>query len=92
MAKKEFLKEEREEMTLEEAKAYRASLHRPQPKVLTLDEKKDLFRLYWAQERKSYGSARKLEHLLWTHLVATGNSDPEAFEAGISHFGLKKIK
>jgi len=82
---------ENQEMTLEEAKAYRASLHKPQEKTLSDQEKRELFRLFWAKSRRKYGKSRELEQILWIHMKATGFDVPEKFEAGIDHFGLKKI-
>lgn len=88
MAKKEL----RTEMTLEEARAYRASLYKPQKKQLTPREKREKFRLFWAKSRKKYPSkTNELEKILWLHLLATGHDDPEKFEKGLQHFGLKKI-
>jgi len=80
------------EMTLEESKAYRASLHKTTEKVLSDDEKKEQFRLFWAKEKYKYGKAKSLEPILWMHLKATKQDDPSKFEAGLQHFGLKKVK
>lgn len=91
MAKKEWKEgQPKEEMTLEEARSYRASLHKPPQKKLSLREKREQFKLFWAQSRKKYGRPRELENVLWTHLVSTGNDEPEKFQAGLDHFGLKK--
>ena len=87
MAKKDL----KEEMTLEESKAYRASLYKPVVKVLSDTEKREQFRIFWAQSRKKYGKARDLEQILWLHLKDTKHDELEKFEAGISHFGLKKL-
>jgi hypothetical protein len=87
MAKKDL----KQEMTIEEARAYRASLHKPQKNKLSEQEKRNQFRLFWAQSRKKYGKPKKLEEILWLHLAGTGHDEPEKFEAGIKHFGLKKI-
>lgn len=85
-------KEHKANMTLEEARAYRASLHVPKEKDLTDKEKRESFRMFWAQSRKKYGNkSKELEQILWLHLKATGNDVPEKFEDGISHFGLKKV-
>lgn len=78
-------------MTMEEAKAYRASLWKPQETVLSEQEKREKFRLFWAQSRRKYGKSKELEQILWIHFKATGFDVPEKFEAGIAHFGLKKI-
>ena len=90
MAKKE-LKEEQKPMTLEEAKTYRASLFKPAVKKLSEAEKREKFRLFWAQSRKKYGRPRELEPILWIHLQATKQDEPEKFEEGLKHFGLKKL-
>lgn len=87
MAKKEV--QEKEEMTLEEAKAYRASLYRPTKTNLSDSEKREKFRIFWAQSRKKYGKSKELEQILWLHLVAIGCDDPEKFEEGTRNFGLK---
>ena len=88
MAKKEL----KQEMTLEEAKAYRASLYKPQKKELTAQDKKEQFRLFWAKSKKKYSSKTKeIEKILWLHLLSTGHDEPEKFEKGLQHFGLKKI-
>ena len=79
-------------MSLEEAKAYRASLAKPQAKVWSESEKREEFRKYWAQAKRQYGKAKDLEEILWLHLKSSDNDVPEKFEAGLSHFGLKKVK
>jgi hypothetical protein len=89
MAKKEL----KEEMTLEEAKAYRSSLYKPKKRVLSDREKRDQFRIFWSQSKKRYNKKilQGLEQILWVHLQATGNDEPEKFEEGIKHFGLRKV-
>lgn len=91
MAKKETKEEVMKTMTLEEARAYRASKYKPRKRILSEQEKRDKFRLFWSQTRKKYGRPKGLENILWIHLQSTGNDEPEKFEAGLSHFGLKKI-
>ena len=86
MAKKEF---EKEEMSLEEAKAYRASLAKAEPVILTEKQKRDAFKVFWAQNKKRFGLSNKLENILWLHLVSTKNDEPAKFEAGLKNFGLK---
>lgn len=97
MAKKD--REEREEvqnepkeMSLEEARAYRAALYKPSAKVLSEDEKREQFRIFWAQEKYKYGKSKDLEQILWVHLKASKHDDPEKFEAGLKHFGLQKVR
>jgi hypothetical protein len=88
MAKKEL----QNEMTIEEARAYRASLYKPPVKVLTDQEKRESFRLFWAKARRKYKQYNKsLEQILWIHLQASGYDMPEKFDQGIEHFGLKKV-
>lgn len=80
------------EMTLEEAKAFRASLYKPQPKVLSDAQKREAFRVWWAGNKKKYGQSKFLEYALWLHLKSIKMDDPENFEAGIFNFGFKKVK
>lgn len=79
------------EMTLEEARAYRASLHKPEVAELTNEQKRDEFRKFWAQQKYQYGKSKDLEPILWAHLKASKQDSPEQFEAGLAHFGLKKL-
>jgi hypothetical protein len=85
-------KEVREEMTLEEAKAFRRSLYKPQKRELSEPEKRSCFKLFWAQNRKKYGRKKDLEAVLWVHLQSIGKDQPEMFEDGLAHFGLKRIR
>jgi hypothetical protein len=80
------------EMTLEEAKAFRASLYKPTAQALSETEKREKFRIFWAAERRKYRQPRELESVLWLHLKAMKLDDPSKFEAGLQHFGLKKVK
>lgn len=80
------------EMSAEEAKTFRASLVKPQPKIWSESEKREEFRKYWAQAKRQYGKAKDLEGILWLHLKSSGNDVPEKFEMGLVHFGLKKVK
>lgn len=94
MAKKESkqeLKGSSEEMTLAEARAYRAALHKPVIAELSLEQKREEFRKFWAQNRAKYNKSRDLEQVLWLHLKAVKMESPDKFEAGLAHFGLKKI-
>jgi hypothetical protein len=85
-------KKEKQEMTLQEAKAYRASLYKETPRQLDEHEKRELFRLFWAENKYKYGKAKDLEAVLWLHLKASKLDDPENFDKGLAHFGLKKIR
>lgn len=87
-----YEKEEKSEMSLAEAKAYRQSLHKEKAQELGEHEKREQFRLYWAQNKYKYGKAKDLEEILWVHLKAAKLDHPEKFEDGIAHFGLKKIR
>lgn len=89
MAKKQQFPDH--EMTLEEAKAFRAALATPVIKPLTTKQKRDAFKAYWAQNKKKYGMTNKLEEVLWLHLVATKNDSPDLFDNGLKHFGIKKV-
>jgi hypothetical protein len=85
-------KQEKQGMSLQEAKAYRASLHKETAKKLDEHEKREQFRLYWAENKYKFGKAKDLEEILWVHLKSAKLDDPENFEAGLAHFGLKKIR
>lgn len=89
MAKKE--QRDDEEMTLEEARAYRAARHAAKAPSLSEEQKKEQFRLFWALEKTKYGRPKELEEILWLHLKAIKHDAPEKFEAGLKHFGLKKV-
>jgi hypothetical protein len=99
MARKEYSAKEssakepnvKETMTIEEARAYRVSQYKPKAPVLSDREKREKFRIFWAQERAKYGKPKNLEEILWTHLTAAKLNAPEKFEEGIKHFGLKKL-
>lgn len=96
MAKEnKFRKQEQEsaqEMTLEEARAYRASLHKPEAIELTAEQKREQFRQFWAQQKYKYGKSKDLEPVLWAHLKATKHDHPSKFEDGLAHFGLKQVQ
>ena len=87
---KEF-KKEKKEMTLEESKAYRASLYKPEEIKLSEQEKREQFRLFWAENKYKFGKAKELEGILWLHLKAAKLDDPKDFDKGLAHFGLKEI-
>lgn len=80
------------EMTLEQSKAYRASLHKPTPKVLTEEQKREEFRIFWAGNKAKYGKSKAIEKAIWLHLKAIKMNSPEQFAAGLDNFGLKKVK
>lgn len=81
-----------EEMTLQEAKAFRASLNKVTVKDLNDQEKREAFRIFWAQEKAKYGKSKDLEPILWAHLKSVKLDQPDKFEAGIKHFGLTKVR
>ena len=89
---KQDKREKKSEMTLQEAKAYRASLAKKEERKLDEHEKREQFRLFWAENKYKYGKAKDLEPILWEHLKSAKLDDPKNFEAGIAHFGLKKIR
>lgn len=90
MAKEKIKKEDLIEMTLEQSRAYRASLYKPVPKVLSEEQKREAFRIFWASQKAKYGKSKQLEKVLWLHLKTIGCDDPNNFEKGIFHFGLIK--
>lgn len=90
--KKEKKKSQEREMTLQEARAYRASLAKPEARKLTEQETREQFRLFWAKEKSKYGKAKDLEEILWIHLKASKHDEPARFDDGLKHFGLKKVK
>jgi hypothetical protein len=92
MAKEKKSVQDKIEMTLEEARAYRASLHKPVPKVLNDAQKREAFRIFWTSNKSKFGSSKKLEKALWLHLKSIGMDSPEQFNDGIFNFGLKKVK
>ena len=81
-----------QEMTLEEAKAFRASLAPAAPKPMSDKAKREAFRIFWAQNKKRYSKAANLENILWLHLQAIKMDEPSKFIDGLNHFGLKKVK
>jgi len=91
MAKKNSSQEEPKsgEMSLEEARAYRASLHKQSKASLSDSEKREQFRIFWAQEKNKHSKIKDLEKILWAHLKASKLDSPEQFEEGLKHFGLK---
>jgi hypothetical protein len=80
------------EMSLEEARAYRAALHKPAPRVLSEDQKREAFRIFWVGNKAKYGKSKSLEKALWLHLKSIKMDTPEQFSQGLDHFGLKKVK
>lgn len=92
MAKEKARQEIKSEMSLEEARAYRASLATNQEKDLKPSDKREAFKIFWAKEKKSYKKAEKLEEILWLHLKSMKMDNPEKFSEGLAHFGLRKCK
>jgi hypothetical protein len=81
-----------EEMTLEEAQAYRASLApSPAEQPMTIEEKREEFRKYWALNKAKFGQVKEIEPIIWTHLKAVQMDHPSQFEQGLKHFGLEKV-
>lgn len=89
MAKNDFKKQDGE-LTVEEARKLRAANHAPAEKPLSNDEKREAFRVFWAQAKSTYRQAKELEQVLWLHLKAINKDHPKDFEAGLENFGLKK--
>ncbi len=92
MAKEKKSSQSNQEMSLEEARAYRASLYKPTPKVLNEEQKREAFRIFWASNKSKYGRSKSLEKALWLHLKTIGMSSPDQFAQGLDNFGLKKVK
>lgn len=92
MAKEKKAQQSNTEMTLEEAKAYRASLYKPIIRALSEIEKKEAFRIFWASNKAKYGKNKSLEKALWLHLKSIEMTSPEQFVQGLDNFGLKKVK
>ena len=94
MGKNRDQRQEREEqeMSAQESRAFRAALAKPEHKTLTDEEKREEFRIFWAQAKSQYGKGRNLEEVLWLHLKAMKMDKPEQFEDGLNHFGLTKTK
>lgn len=92
MSKNDFKKQDAKpkELSIEEAKKLRASLYAPQEKQLSLEERREAFRVFWAQAKGGYRQSKELEQVLWLHLKAINKDHPRDFEAGLEHFGLKK--
>lgn len=84
--------EESAEMTVAEARAHRASLHKPQAVELSDEQSREEFRKFWATEKAKYGKSKDLEEIVWLHLKAVKKASPEQFEEGLVHFGLKKVR
>lgn len=89
---KQEKQEKNSEMTLQEAKAYRMSLNVAQEVKLEDHQKREQFRVFWAENKYKYGKAKDLEPILWEHLKASKLDDPKDFDKGLAHFGLKKVK
>lgn len=51
---------------------------------------RDAFSEFWARVRKEYDRPRDLESVIWAHLKSSGYDQPHLFEAGLTHFGLRK--
>lgn len=93
MAKEKKVEQmESKQMTAEEAKAFRASLYKPEVRTLSDKEKREQFRIFWAKSKKQYGKSKDLEDVIWLHLKSVKMDEPEKFEDGLKHFGLKKVK
>lgn len=86
------IQEVKEEMTLEQSRAYRASLYKPTAPKLSDEDKREEFRIFWAREKSKYGRPKELESAIWRHLKSAKMDSPEQFESGLAHFGLKKIR
>jgi hypothetical protein len=61
-------------------------------KPMTETQKREAFRLFWAQNKAKFGQPKNLENILWLHLQAIKMDTPDKFEAGLKNFGLKEVK
>jgi hypothetical protein len=91
MAKESKKEKEVPEMTAAEARKYRQDKYKAKAPEMSDEQKREAFRLHWAQEKSKYGKSKDLEEILWLHLKAIKMDTPEKFEAGIKHFGLSKL-
>jgi len=95
MAKKQYTISQ--DMTLEEARAYRASLYNPEQEAALNDkQKREAFRIFWAQQKKNYPASKginasDMENVLWLHLKAIKLDEPKDFSKGLQNFGLKRL-
>ena len=92
MAKEKKSQKNSQEMSLAQSKAYRASLHKPTAKVLSEEQKREAFRIFWASNKAKYGKLKAIEKAIWLHLKSIGMNSPEQFSQGLENFGLKKVK
>lgn len=61
------------------------TLQRP----LREDEARKAFKSYFVKLKRKLRLDASLEGVLWLHLKATGNTQPELFDKGVQHFGYK---
>jgi hypothetical protein len=85
-------KSDSNEMSIEDARAYRAARYKPSKPVLTEEEKREEFRIFWAANKSKYDESKGIEKALWLHLKAIKMDSPEQFSAGCQNFGLVKVK
>jgi muconolactone delta-isomerase len=92
-AKVETKVEAVKEMSAEEARKWRASLAKASDAVLSENQLREAWRVYWAQAKSKWAnsSTKNLEQFIWLHLKSVKMASPTQFEAGIKHFGLKKV-
>ena len=92
MAKEKKSQQMNQEMNLEQARVYRASLHKPIPRALNEAQKREAFRIFWASNKAKYGKSKAIEKAIWLHLKSIKMDSPEQFAQGLENFGLKKVK
>jgi hypothetical protein len=80
-----------EEMTKEQAQEFRESLFESSETELSENEKREQFRIFWAQNKSKYGKTKEMENVIWLHIKSAKLNNPEDFKAGIKHFGLSEI-
>jgi hypothetical protein len=82
------------QMTLEEARKARKAAYAASQASAQVDEatQRARFQEWWAQARGQFEKTdRDLEGVIWAHLKAIGKTEQSTFEAGVKHFGLKKL-
>ena len=87
------LETQEKEMTLEESKSWRASKYVAPTIILTEEQKREEFRIFWAANKAKFGETKSnIEKALWIHLKSIGMDTPEQFLLGMTNFGLKQVK
>lgn len=90
MARKKKAQPKAEEAKKEMAPAKKENVQKPEGKGPVSEKaKREAFRKYFVKLKRKLGIKPNLEEVIWMHLKATGNDQPEDFQKGIEHFGYK---